>query len=221
MNEFLFLSQLFFILVFTAAFSRLGRGALVAFVAIQGVLSNLFVLKQMVVFGMPCSCSEAFTVGQMLALNRIADGWGQKAAGEAVAVNFLCLLAFVAFSQLHVAFAAGEVDDRVRAFELLFRPAPRLFLASLAACVASQSCDIRLFCWLRRTFRAPSLAAACSISLSQVVDTLLFATLGLWGVMPHVVGLAATSLVFKLSLSLALPLFSPHGPGPLQARSGI
>ncbi len=68
-NEILFLSQIIIIALVTLGALRRGSEALVAWVCLQTLLSDWFVTKQMLLFGLEVTCSDAYAVGTILGIN--------------------------------------------------------------------------------------------------------------------------------------------------------
>jgi len=60
MNEFLFIAQSFLIVGFALGAMKLGSSALVSWVAVQALIANLFVLKQITLFGFNITASDGF-----------------------------------------------------------------------------------------------------------------------------------------------------------------
>ena len=90
-NEFLFFFHLFVGMGFLLGAVRLGQGALQTVVVLQIALANLFVVKQMSLFGFSVMCSDVYAVGAMLGLNLLQEYWGKEAAGRCVKISFLGL----------------------------------------------------------------------------------------------------------------------------------
>src|ERR1700722_12989500 len=71
---------------------RLGTSALVSFVSTCCILANLFVIKQVSLFGLSATGSDAFTIGAVLGLNMLQEYYGKLAARTAIAINFFLLV---------------------------------------------------------------------------------------------------------------------------------
>ena len=66
----------------------LGSYGLVAFICIQCILANLFVIKQITLFGYTATCSDAFTVGATLGLNLLQEYFGKNITKKTIWINF-------------------------------------------------------------------------------------------------------------------------------------
>jgi len=204
-NEGIFLFQIFAILGFTWAAFRLGREALSALIAIEALLANFFVLKQITLFGMEVTPSDAFAIGSILSLNLLREYWGQDAAAKAARSSLLFLLFFAMMSQIHLLFQPSSHDTAQTAYLSLLLPSPRLFCASIATFFLVQRIDLKIFSALSRQI---SFAWRCSLSLVivQLLDTLLFTLLGLWGTVAAPFEIILVSTLTKL---IAIFLLTP------------
>lgn len=209
MNELLFFIQIAAMFLFAYKALRLGSGALIAFVSIQAILANFFVLKQMHFFGFEVTCSDAFAVGGVLGLNLLREYFGQKEAKKAIWISFFFMLFFVVFSKLHLLFTPSVHDTTQLAYLQLLSPAPRILLASLAVFFIVQQFDMRLFNMLSRSTIPFYLRNGISLTLSQLLDTLLFSFLGLYGLVANITHIILISFLIKLLIIFALtPLIS-------------
>ena len=87
MNELLFFIHVFLVVSFVMGALRLGKAALIALSAVQAVLANLFVVKQIDLFGFSITCSDVFAVGGILSINLIQEFFGKEAAEVSGTVN--------------------------------------------------------------------------------------------------------------------------------------
>ena len=129
MNESIFLLHVLVVLGFVLASLRLGKGALIALISLQGVLANLFVVKQMFFLGFSVTCSDVFAIGGILSLNLLQEYYGKEAAKQAVNISLLTLLFFAFMSQIHLLYAPTVSDTTHGAFQTIFsRIGPDRFL---------------------------------------------------------------------------------------------
>jgi queuosine precursor transporter len=205
-NEAIFFTHAFIVLLFALGALRLGRGALISFIALQAVMANLFVLKQISLFGIEVTCGDLYAVGAMLALNFVREYHGQKEAQRAIWISFGGALLFTIMSQVHLLYLPSENDWAHPSYINLLRPMPRLMGASLFSYLISQQVDLRLFGWLKKSFPYLPLMvrAGSSLVLSQLLDTLLFSFVGLWGMVSSVWGIVVVSYLIKLITIAAL-----------------
>lgn len=200
MNELIFFAQIFLIVGFALGALKLGKEALIAWVSIQALIANLFVLKQVSLFGFEVTASDAFAIGSLLGLNFLQEYFGREEANQATKVCFFSMLFFVLVSQLHLAYQPSMYDTTQSAFSTLLTLSPRLLIASMSVFFISQQFDIRLFAFLKNFLPQTSFAvrAAVVLVLSQLLDTVLFSLAGLYGVMASIFDIIVMSFLIKL-----------------------
>lgn len=200
MNEFVFFIQTFAIIGFALFALKLGKGALTAWVAVQALIANLFVLKQIHLFGFDVTASDAFAIGSLLGLNFLQEFFDREEANRATWICFFFMFFFAVVSQLHLLYQPSEHDLTQEAFSILLTPSPRLLAASMSVFFIVQQVDIRLFQFLKNTFPQASFPLRASISLviSQFLDTFLFSFAGLYGMVASIVDIIVISFIIKL-----------------------
>lgn len=200
MNELIFFAQIFLIVGFALGAFKLGKEALVAWVAIQALIANLFVLKQITLLGLEVTASDAFAIGSLLGLNFLQEYFSRAEANRATWICFFFMLFFVLVSQLHLLYQPSPSDTTQSAFLTILIPSPRLLIASMSVFFIVQQVDIRLFAFLRNRLTRTSFAlrAAMTLAVTQLLDTILFSFAGLYGIVASVTDVIIMSFVVKL-----------------------
>ena len=177
----------------------MGSLALTALVSLLGVLSNVFVVKQMELFGWTVTCSDVFAIGGILGLNLLQESWGREAAQKAIKISLLCFLFFIAMTQIHLLYLPSLFDRTQGAFSQIFSSSPRIVLASISVYYAVQKLDVRLFGMLKTFFSDKFLPMRLTLSLliSQLFDTILFSFLGLYGLVESIFSVICLSYLVK------------------------
>ena len=132
MNEIIFFIHIVCIIVFAHGSLKLGREALVSWVVVQALLANLFVIKQIVLFGFNVTCGDVFAIGSILGLNLLQEHFDLNAAKKASKICFYFMIFFALVSQIHLLYIPSMHDMSQISFSTILSPAPRLLLASLA-----------------------------------------------------------------------------------------
>ncbi|MBS0604361.1 MAG: queuosine precursor transporter [Verrucomicrobia bacterium] len=219
MNESLFLLHVVLVMGFGFGALRMGKAALSAWVALQAVLANLFVIKQICFFGFHVTCSDVFAIGSIFGLNLLREYYGKEAAKKALWSCFFAMVFFVAMAQIHLLYTPSPLDTTHPAFDSILSSSPRLLIASLAVFFIVQQIDLRLFGWIKeKCNRVPlALRNAGSLVATQFLDTVLFSFLGLWGLVASLFDIILVSFLIKLAvIALMTPLiqfskrFAPH-----------
>lgn len=204
-NELLFFLQVACIIGFSIGALKLGREALITWVTVQALIANLFVLKQITLFGLNVTASDVFAIGSLLGLNFLQEFFAKEDAKKATWIAFFFMVFFAVCSQLHLHYTPSIFDTSQTAFQALLSPVPRLFIASLAVFFLVQQIDIWFFAFLKKNWPQGSLALRTFITLtcSQFLDTLLFSFAGLYGLVVSVFDIVIISFIMKLLVILS------------------
>lgn len=193
-NELCFLFHVGAVIAFVLLALRMGRGALVALIALLGVLANLFVVKQMSLFGFSVTCSDVFAVGGILSLNLLQEYFGKERAKQAVQISLFSLVFFALMSQIHLFYLPTALDTTQGAFSAIFSSSPRIICASIATFYLVQQFDVRFFGLLKGKL---PVRIAISLLISQLLDTTLFSLLGLYGLVESLFDIILVSFLIK------------------------
>lgn len=211
LNELLFILHAIIISVFALGALRLGSQALVAFISVQCILANLFVMKQMNFCGFTVTCSDAFTIGAVLGLNLLQEYFGREQAQRAIWISFGLLVFYAVMTHIHLGYIPSACDTMHGAYDTILRFMPRIIIASFAVYLAVQHFDSWLYAQLKRIFNSKYLVARnyMSISCSQLLDTLLFSFLGLYGIVDNIWHIIFVSYAIKMAtIAIATPFLA-------------
>ena len=205
MNELLFFFHIAITILFAFVALKLGKLALVAWIAIQTVMANLFVIKQMEFLGFTITCSDVFAIGSILGLNLLQEYYGKECAKKALWTCLFIMVFFVAMGQIHLLYSPSPFDTAQEAFHAILSATPRLLIASMGVFFIVQQLDLRLFSILRQRLNLPlALRNAASISITQLLDTVLFSIFGLWGLVASLSDVILISFLVKLCILICL-----------------
>jgi len=178
-NEALFFAHSAVVALSVVLALRSSYSALLAVLGLQLILANLFVTKQIILFGIETTCSEVFIVGGMYGIALIRAYWGDRVAQQTVWYLFGFLLLFVGCAQLQQWYVG--LDAQVATlFSLLCDTTPRLLGASVLAYLVSERVHLYTTKFLRR-WLSPFSASIGAIGMGQLVDTVVFGVVGLYG----------------------------------------
>lgn len=200
LNLLLFLGSCALIAGFAWFFWHLGQSALTAWIAILSLLANLFVLKQIGLIGFNATASDIFAIGSLLGLNLLQEKYGRAAAQQAIWGSFSCLVFFAVMSQIHLFYEPSIYDTAQDAYAFLLTPAPRIMISSLITFLVVDQFDSRLYGVLRQKFPNISMILISGVTMcfSQLLDTVLFSMLGLYGVVQAIMEIIVVSYSIKL-----------------------
>jgi queuosine precursor transporter len=177
-------------------------GALLAVLSLQLILANLFVTKQIMVFGIETTCSEVFVVSGMYGISLIRSYYGDRLARNAIWTTFGFLLLFVCFVQFHCAYVG--IDMVMSGYIAQMCSATmRLLCASLLAYLVSE-CVHLVLTRLLGTEKESPIGQVCAITGGQLVDTVTFGYVGLYGLVDDLYSIMLFSLVVKIIIIIAL-----------------
>lgn len=207
-NEIVFLFHSLIVAAGALGSLWLGQGALVAFMCIQCLLANIFVIKQTTLFGFLATCADPYTIGATLALNLLQEYYGKSAARQAIWANFYLLVLFVILGQINLWYVPHAVDTTQVHFGAIFALAPRIVTASFVVFLLVQFLDYYLYGFFKTLFADRYLVIRnyLSVALCQLVDTVLFSFLGLYGFIDDIWSVICISYAVKL---IAIVLVTP------------
>lgn len=203
MNELFFLLwTLFAIGGVLFAFRMGGRLGLYTVIGVYIVLANIFVLKQITLFGLAATGGNALYGAIFLATDMLNEFWGKREAQRAVWFGWASAFMFLISTQVFLLFIPSTNDFAHPAMSALFTLTPRIVAASLIAYVISQTHDVVSFqMWRRRTGgKHLWLRNNASTWVSQLIDSLVFSSVAFIGVFPLsvVMQIALTTYVLKV-----------------------
>ncbi len=205
----------------TLAALRIGKEGMIAWLSLLAITMNLFVLKQINLFGLSVTTSDALGVGYLLGLNLMQEYFGRSAARRTVWISLFISCAFLLLSQIHLWYQPNQFDHSQSHFMLLLQPMLRIIAASLFSFLVVQLIDLKFFAFLRSKTAGRYLTARTTLALllSQTIDTLLFSFLALYGTVASITDIIVLSLCIKgivIFLSAPFITFSkkvtPHVP---------
>jgi uncharacterized integral membrane protein (TIGR00697 family) len=193
-------------LVFIAL--RLGKTALTCFVALFGVLANLFILKQVTLFGLHVTCTDVFMIGQLFALNVLQEYYDSQTAKKAISISVFASVSTVILGLLHLMYAQNEFDTTHSLYNTILTPIPRIMLASIAVDFVAAHVERFVYSKLSDSFnkRFFGLRNALTMGLSQIFDTVVFSYAGLYGIVQSVPHIIVASLIVKGALIVGISL---------------
>lgn len=207
-NELIFVFYGLTVALLVGGATVLGYEALVALMTLLAVCMNLLVTKQILFFGWQATAADALSIGAVLCTNMIQEFFGTERAKRAVWLSFAGFVAATIIFMIHCAYVPSETDVMQPHCLALFCPLPRIGIASLIAYLITQLCDRYLYAqFMTITQKRYFLARNIGITaLTQLLDTVLFGTLGLYGVVTNLASVLFVSYVIKLcSLLLIVP----------------
>lgn len=202
-NELIFVVYTSFLAVMAIIASYLGQSALIAFCSLLAILANLFVLKTITLFGFTATASDSLIMASTLSFTLLQERYGESAARQGLLASFFCIGLYTVCCYLHILYIPSSTDTTSFFYKQLFVFMPRIMAASCIAYVLSQGLNYQLFKFMSVKSNA-TLSAFVSAALSQLIDTVLFAFLGLYGVVQQLGQIIIVSYCIKLTALLCM-----------------
>ncbi len=196
MNELYFFLWTFVVVGIVLLGFRAGKAALYGIIAVYIVLANIFVLKQITIFGLAATGGNSLYGAIFLATDLFSEYWGKKEARKAVFFGWFVAFGFLVATQVFLLFQPSVDDFAHESMNTLFSITPRIVIASLIAYLLSQTHDVWAFhfwkdktggkfLWIRNN---------ASTWVSQLIDSAVFSFVAFWG-------LFDTSIVLQIALT--------------------
>jgi uncharacterized integral membrane protein (TIGR00697 family) len=200
MNELIFFAHLFTLLASLLGALKLGKEALVGLICVLAVLMNIFVLKQITLFGLTVTATDAFAVSVTLGFNLLQEYYGIKITRQAIWISFYVSIVALILSTIHVWYLPSVTDIYHCHFESILSVMPRIVIASLTTYIIVMQVDALIYKALKKRFGSSHMVLRnyASIAFSQLLDTLLFSFLGLWGMVPYLSHIILVSYTIKI-----------------------
>ena len=209
-NEVLFIGHILVVIVAILFALRLGKEALIALFCLLLISANLFVIKQIQFFGLTITCTEAMTIGCILSLNLLQEYWGKEAAKKAIYYSLFLLSFFALLGQFHLLYRPSVHDVHHDAYAQISRHSPRILFASLSVSFITQRFDMNFYSFIKRKWGTRFLVMRnlISLSVSQLLDTVLFSFLGLYGIVHSIVPIMIVSYLVKMLVAAGMAPFT-------------
>lgn len=210
-NELLFFLQVSIMGIFALVCLRLGQTALTCFVTVSCILANLFVVKQITLCGLTATASDAYSIGAVLGLNLIQEYYGREKAQKAIVISFALLIFYCLVSQFHLAYSPCMSDSMDPHYQAILSFMPRIIIASLFVYATIQYIDALFYSSLKKLSAGRYLVPRNIITLSvcQLLDTVLFSYIGLYGIVNNIGEIIIVSYGIKLAaIALSIPFIA-------------
>ena len=165
------------------AFTLWGKSGIIAVIASNVVIMNIFVLKGIVLFGLDATGGNVLYASIYLGTDIISEYYGKKEAQKAVLIGFFVSIFFLIASRFILMFKPAPWDLYHGSMSHLFTPVWRIIGASMLAYILSQNLDVLSYIWLKTKYpRHLWLRNNASTWTSQIVDTVVFCSAAFAGV---------------------------------------
>lgn len=189
----------------TLAHKFFGKTGLFVWVAIASILVNVQVLKIVDVFAMTIALGNITYGTSFLATDILNEYYGKEDARKAVKIGFFTLIATAIIMPICLLFIPNSADYISDSLAAVFGVMPRMAIASLGAYYVSQSCDVKMYAYIKKKFNRKWLSNNLSTMTSQLIDNVIFSILAFAGVfeVSVIVKLVFSTYLLKVVIAAA------------------
>jgi queuosine precursor transporter len=209
MNELIFafhLASLLTIVSFIAIFRLPLLEAVFIFCC---VAANVFVLKQIHLFGLEVTAADVYSVGAMLSINLLQEFHPRFSVNKLIEMTFIVLCLLAINSLFHLNYLPSLHDSSQTSYQFIFFNTPRFVLASLGCFIVSTLTEAYLFNKLKMTSLPLWMRALLAMIVGQTLDTGLFTLTALYNVLDSLFSIFIFSLTIKfLTIIASVPTLS-------------
>src|SRR5579859_3477715 len=109
-NELIFFSHISILFLSLLGALRIGKEALIGLICVLVVLMNMFVLKQINLFGLSVTATDAFAVAVTLGLNMLQEYYGLKLTQKTIWISFYVSIVVLVLSKVHLLYIPSNFD---------------------------------------------------------------------------------------------------------------
>jgi queuosine precursor transporter len=208
-NELVFILYTLFVLGGTLFALKFDKSVLIALIAVQSVLANMLVVKQIDILNLGTTSSEVFIVSTMLGITLLQEYYGEDVAKQATYISFASSIFYMLSTQLHLLYMPNSYDLTHNHFAAIFAFAPRIVISSIIVYFLAQRLNIVLYRLINRLFKniSVSIKSFFSVAIAQTFDTALFAGLALYGIVGSIFSVIMVSIAIKIIvIIISMPL---------------
>ncbi len=213
MNEWILFFHIAVLLVLSLLALKIGREALVAFLSLQPILSNLFASKQIDLFHLTTTTCDPFIISCTLCATLLHEYFGAQTAKKALYISYALLLFFMLASQIQLLYIPSQYDTHHALFVPLLSLFPRLTLASFVVSFLAQRLHLVILSYFQRIWPGLpfSMRTFMAVTLSQLFDTVAFTYAAFYGNVHsvwHIIIICSFLKTIMILLNTPLTLFA-------------
>ena len=182
---------------------------LTCFFVVSLIVSNIIAAKVVCIGWIEIPAAVIAYPITFLCTDVISEIWGREEARRTVHLGFVVQIFSLILIYIAIYLPPAEyMLEFQSSFAETLGTSARFVLASLVAYGVAQTLDVHLFHWLRGRFEPKWMRNNGSTMVSQLVDTVIFITIGFWGVVPNLGWMMVSQYVVKWVFALAdAPVF--------------
>lgn len=149
------------------------------------------------------------TIGCILSLNLVQEYWGRDLAKKAIRCSFFLLTLFALLGQFHLLYRPSPHDIHHSAYAQILQHSPRILVTSLVVSFSTLRFDMAFYGWMKKRWDKKLLVFRnlISLSVSQLLDTVLFSILALKGIVHSIIPIMIVSYLVKMLVAASMTPF--------------
>jgi uncharacterized integral membrane protein (TIGR00697 family) len=148
---------------------------------------------------MSVTSSDVFAIGAFLSLNLLREFYGNTIAQKAIWSSFFGMIMFVILGQIHLIYTPNAFDETHYFYEALLNPSVRIAIASITTFFLVQKIDLYIFNFLKKiTTKYFSTRVFVCLVFSNIIDTVMFSVLALYGIVHSIWPIIIISYAIKM-----------------------
>ena len=185
-------------------YKKYGKIGMYIWMCLGVIISNIQTIKMASLFGLTVSLGNISYGTVFLTTDILSEIYGEKSTKEAIKISFLVMIVFTLFMWLFLQYEPSTIDTSQKALETVFGYIPRITLGSMCAYYLSQTCDAKIYAFLKKRTSKIWLRNNISTFISQTINTIIFLTISFAGLMSFtsLVELFLTMLLFKILIAV-------------------
>jgi len=185
----------------------LGKTGLFVWVVLATVIANIQVIKVVRLFGISATLGNVLYASIFLATDILSENYSKRDATLAAIIGFVSMLSLPLLMSMSLLFRPGAGDFSQKALHTLFGVVPRVVLGSAIAYIVSQFHDVWSFHAIKKKLPSTRMLWVRnngSTLVSQLLDSIIFATIAFYGLYPRRVFMEIVITTFLLKALCAL-----------------
>ncbi len=185
-------------------FAKYGKSGLYIWICVSVIICNIQTIKISEIFGATISLGNIAYGAIFLSTDILSEKYGKKDAKQATRISFLIMIIFTLAMQVLLKYKPANSDFSQEALNTIFGYIPRITIGSLIAYYISQICDAQIYHMSKKVFHKVWISNNLSTFISQIIDTIIFVTIGFSGIMSsnEVSQLITTMIGFKFIIAI-------------------
>ncbi|NLC49117.1 MAG: queuosine precursor transporter [Bacteroidales bacterium] len=206
MNGLLFLGwSIGGLIALTLAYKLFGKMGLIGIIAGSVVMMNILVNKSVIIFGIGATSGNVFYALVFLATDILSENHGAKEARKSVMIGFFISLLTLFGAWIALSMTPAPWDTAHEPLSKLLTPMYRIIAGSMVSFFVSNMLDTYSYQWLKKKFpKQLWIRNNGSTMSSQLIDTLLFASIALLGTMPFDAWVQVLISTYLLKIVIAI-----------------